>query len=76
MTKREQFGKRLNQIRKEKGISQEELAFKAGVHRTYIGHVERADRSVSLIKIFEIAEALKIDPSELFNYKNLDEPKK
>ena len=39
-----QFGERVREMRKEKGISQEELADKAGLHRTYIGMIERAEK--------------------------------
>ena len=57
------FGKKLREIRKEKGISQEQLAFKSGLHRTYICDIERGERNVSLINIEKIAKGLntKID---------------
>ena len=44
--------------RQELGISQEELAYRAGLHRTYIGMVERAERSISLQNAKKIADAL------------------
>ncbi len=46
-------------------MSQEELAFKAGVHRTYLGGIERGEKNPSLKNIAAIAEALDIDLSEL-----------
>ena len=52
-------------LRTSTGISQEELAERAGLHRTYISSVERAQRNVSLKNIFHIAEALGTTPAEL-----------
>jgi transcriptional regulator with XRE-family HTH domain len=65
-TVQKQFGKRVRELRKAKGLSQEELAFKAGIHRTYIGGIERGERNPSLKNIASIAKALGISPSELF----------
>lgn len=48
-------------------ISQEELAFRAGVHRTYIGMVERAERSISLQNAKKIADALNVKLDTLLN---------
>lgn len=52
------FGNNVRKCRKEKNISQEELAFQAGVHRTYIGMIERAEKNITLINIEKIANAL------------------
>jgi len=52
-------------LRTSVGISQEELADRAGLHRTYISSIERAQRNVSLENIFLIAEALGATPAEL-----------
>jgi len=60
-----QLGIRIKQLRKEKGISQEELAFKAGLHRTYMSDVERGTRNVSIRNIEKIAKALSVTPSKL-----------
>ena len=54
------FGKNVQVTRQALGISQEELAFRAGLHRTYIGMVERAERSISLQNAKKIADALNI----------------
>lgn len=54
------FGKNVQSKRLALGISQEELAFKAGLHRTYIGMVERAERSISLQNAKKIADALNV----------------
>lgn len=53
-----QFGDKVKKLRKAKGWSQEELAKKSGLHRTYIGSIERSERNVSLINIVRIAKAL------------------
>lgn len=59
------FGARVRRIRTSQGISQETLADKAGLHRTYIGMIERAEKNVSLKNIEKIANALEISVSEL-----------
>jgi transcriptional regulator with XRE-family HTH domain len=53
------FGRRVQQFRKAKGISQEELADLCELHRTYIGSVERGERNITLKNAEKIAEALK-----------------
>jgi transcriptional regulator with XRE-family HTH domain len=60
------FGERVRQIRKRKGLSQEALALACGLDRTYIGGVERGERNISLINVHRIAEALEVNPKELF----------
>jgi DNA-binding XRE family transcriptional regulator len=60
------FGNKVRQFRKEKNLSQEELSFKAGLHRTYIGMIERAEKNITLINIEKIAKALDIDISIFF----------
>ena len=47
-------------------MSQEELADRAGLHRTYIGGVEQGRRNLSLLNIMKIARALEMEPEELF----------
>lgn len=47
-------------------MSQEELADRAGLHRTYIGGVEQGRRNLSLLNIMKIAKALEIEPEDLF----------
>lgn len=59
------FGERVREIRKEKGLSQEELAYKADLHRTYIGMIERAEKNITLINIEKIANALEVNIKEL-----------
>jgi transcriptional regulator with XRE-family HTH domain len=60
------FGDRVRELRKEKGLSQEALAFTCDLDRTYIGGVERGERNISLLNIQKIAEALGISARELF----------
>ncbi len=61
------FGDKVRELRKEKGLSQEELSFKADLHRTYIGMIERAEKNITLANIEKIANALNVDIKELFN---------
>lgn len=49
-------------------MSQEELGFKANIHRTYIGAVERGEQNVSLDNIFRLAKALRVEMKELFSF--------
>lgn len=51
--------------RSDLNLSQEKLAEAAGIHRTYVGGIERGERNVSLINILNLAEALELRPSEL-----------
>jgi transcriptional regulator with XRE-family HTH domain len=60
------FGEMVRKIRNKKGFSQEELAYKANLHRTYIGMIERAEKNITLINIEKIANALEI---EIASYK-------
>ena len=60
------FGRKVQMRRKELKLSQEQLAEEAGLHRTYIGMIERAEKNVTLVNIEKIAKALKISISELF----------
>lgn len=61
----EQLGLVIRDKRKEMGYSQEAFASQCGVHRTYMGAVERGERNISLMNIIRIAAALKLQPSEL-----------
>lgn len=60
------FAQRVKALREEQGISQEKLAERAGLHRTYIGMIERLERNPSLICICKIAKGLNIPVQELF----------
>ena len=59
------LGALLRAKRQAQGISQEELAFRSGLHRTYVGSVERGERNLSLENIFVFAKTLGCHPREL-----------
>jgi transcriptional regulator with XRE-family HTH domain len=62
---RRTLGQRIKDLRRKQDFSQEELADRAGIHRTYIGAVERGERNISLDNIVGIAKALGVAPSVL-----------
>ncbi len=59
------FGNRLRELRLQSGLSQEQLAELADLHRNYVGGVERGERNVSLLNIVKLAHGLKVKPSKL-----------
>jgi len=59
------FGKRVRELRNEMGISQEELAYRAGLHRTYIGMIERGEKNITIKNIEKLANALAVEIKEL-----------
>jgi transcriptional regulator with XRE-family HTH domain len=61
------FGKRLKELRLAQGVSQEKLAEMAGLHRNYVGVLERAKQSASLDAICKLAAALNVRPAELLD---------
>ena len=61
------FGDFVRKQRKAKGMSQEQLADKAELHRTYIGMIERGEKNITLLNILKIANALEIAPSTLLS---------
>ena len=65
-----QFGARVRSLRQRKGLSQEELADLAGVHRTYLGGIERGERNPALKNIAALAEALDVSLTDLFNFED------
>ena len=64
----EEFGKRIRQLRTERDLSQEELSFQTGFHRTYIGMVERGERNISLSNIGVFAKFFEMTVSELLDF--------
>ena len=61
------LGLQIRHFRSQAGLSQEKLAFKCDLDRTYIGSVERGERNISIINLAKIAEALEIKLHELLN---------
>lgn len=61
------FGKVIRELRKEKGLSQEAFADLAGIDRSYMGHIERGEKNVTLTKIYQLSDALGVTVVELFS---------
>lgn len=59
------FGRAVRAVRVERGLSQEALAAHSGLHRTYIGGIERGERNLSYANILRLAQALEVPASEL-----------
>ncbi|MGO7548333.1 helix-turn-helix domain-containing protein [Rhizobium leguminosarum] len=62
-----QFGDRLRHFRTAAALSQEEIAHRAGLDRSFVGQVERGERNLSLLNILKIADALGIEAGRLFD---------
>lgn len=63
-----EYGKKVREIRKKEGVSQEDLADLAGLDRTYISDIENGKRNVSIETIFKIADALKTTVNEFLDF--------
>ena len=61
------FAETLKWLRKRKGLSQEELGFEAGLHRTYISQLERGHKSPSLDTLWKLSNVLEISPSDILS---------
>lgn len=61
------FGDKVRKERMAQGFSQEGLAERAGVHRTYVGMIERGEKNITLLNIIKIAEALRVRPKDLLD---------
>jgi transcriptional regulator with XRE-family HTH domain len=60
------LGRRVRQLREERGLSQEALAHQAGLHRAVVGFVERGERDIGVTHLWPIAEALGVPVADLF----------
>ena len=60
------LGKRIRELRKEKGFSQENFAYEVGLDRTYMGSVERGERNIAALNLIRIAKTLKVEVGMLF----------
>lgn len=65
---RELVGKRMRQLRKKKGLSQEALANECELDRTYIASVENGKRNISIVNLEKISKALKVSLSDFFDF--------
>ena len=63
-----QFGLRIVELRKNAGISQDELAFRSNIHRAYMGTIERGEKSVTLNTVEKIAAGLGVKVKDLFDW--------
>lgn len=66
-SKVENFGLKVKFFRNRLHLSQDELAAKAELHRTYVGAVERGERNICLVNIFKLADALGVEAKSLFD---------
>ena len=64
--RRRAFGDRLRALRAERELSQEGLAHLAGLHRTYVGSVERGERNIGIDNLYALADALGVSARDLF----------
>ena len=62
-----QLGKRIRMFRERQGISQEELAGRAELHRNYMSQIESGKRNLSIYRVVKLARALKVSPSKLLD---------
>ena len=62
------FGKRLAELRRQRGWSQEKLALESGLARSYLGGVERGQRNIAVVNICRLAQTLGVDPAELMRF--------
>lgn len=67
MEPHEQFAANLRRLRKAAGLSQEQLGFAAGIHRTEVGFLERGERDPQLKTIVRLARGLDVDPTDLLH---------
>jgi transcriptional regulator with XRE-family HTH domain len=63
---KKKFGKQVKELRLERGLSQEKLAYEADLDRTYIPSIEKGERNVSITVIEKLAKALQVKISDLF----------
>jgi transcriptional regulator with XRE-family HTH domain len=70
---KEEVGKRLRELRIQKGLSQEDLAYKSNLDRTYITYVENAKKNVTIETLYKITQALDITLSDFFSLTEVDD---
>lgn len=62
------FGGKVAEMQKQHGLTQEELSFKCGIHRAYMGTIERGEKSVTLDTVAKVATGLGVEVKELFDF--------
>lgn len=67
------FGSVIREMRKDRGLTQEAFADLAGIDRSYMGHIERGEKNITLTKIYQLSEALEVGITDIFY--RLQEPK-
>lgn len=67
------FGNVIREMRKDRGLTQEAFADLAGIDRSYMGHIERGEKNITLTKIYQLSEALEVGIPDIFY--RLQEPK-
>ncbi|MEO5789637.1 helix-turn-helix transcriptional regulator [Gelidibacter sp.] len=68
-----EFGDRIRRLRTQENLSQEQLSYKTGFHRTYIGMIERGERNISLTNMAVFAKAFNLTIDELLKFDNAKE---
>lgn len=68
-----EFGDRIRYLRTQENLSQEQLSYKTGFHRTYIGMIERGERNISLTNMAIFAKAFNLPLDELLKFNNAKE---
>jgi len=72
-TIQKRFGEAVRMLRLKRGLSQEQLGFESGYHRTYISQLERGLKNPSLNTVFDLAKVLEVSPSSLIQI--IEDPK-
>lgn len=62
------FGRRITELRLKQGLSQENLAFQSGINRTYMGEIERGEKSPTIVTIAKIAKGLGLSIKQIMDY--------
>lgn len=65
------IGKKVKQLREDRGLTQEELSFGASVHRTQISRIENGENNVSMSSISRLVDYFQIEYPEFFDFKNI-----
>lgn len=63
-----QFGRRVRAVREKQGLSQERLGELAGMHRTYIGMIERGEKNITITNVAKLAKALNVRVRDLVDF--------